>query len=69
MCFFTTFHYVPPAEIVEEAVFCAVQSQRARTPAEVLQESRGEGQAARRDRFITVRSYKTLFFMQCAIDR
>lgn len=48
------FNHVSPAEIVEEALFCAVQNQWPSTSAEVLQECRGKGQAIRRDRLVTV---------------
>lgn len=58
MCVKITFHHlfyhVSPAEIMEEEVFCAVQNQWKRTSTEVLQESRGKGQATWRNRFVTV---------------
>lgn len=41
--------YASLAEIMEGAIFCAVQSGRRRISAEVLQESGGEGQSAWRD--------------------
>lgn len=37
------------AEIMEEEIFCTVQSGQTRLSAQVLQESRGEGQSSRRD--------------------